>query len=188
MELLFLKLNILCREYSWCLVFGLLLLKNFQFLRCLIFCGIFVFYKVKYDMSRSRSFVVLIIILERASSVVNSQQQQQQQQVASPFPQQATFPGTPPSIITNFGTLGTVPSNYSMPILPDPTPSTNNSFQATNSLDNTVVQTPIPNTNQQITTYAGGFRSSATTMGFDLWSNNNATRKLRMGLLMANGY
>ena len=137
-------------------------------------------------MSRSRSFVVLIIILERASSVVNSQQQQQQ--VTSPFAKQATFPGTPPSIITTAGTMGTVPSNYSMPILPDPTPSTNNSFQKANSLENTSVQTPIPNTNQQITTYAGGFRSSATTMGFDLWSNNNATRKLRMGFLMANGY
>ena len=131
-----------------------------------------------------RKLVVLVIILARGSCEANSQRQQQQQATVSVPQSQSQFANSRmPSIITNFGTLGTLLPNYSNP---SPTPSTNNSLQSTKSFEST--QTTVLNTSPQATTSAGRFQTSATTKGFELWSNNNATRKLRIGLLMANGY
>ena len=129
-------------------------------------------------------FVALAIILARGSGVCLVNAQQQQVTVSVPNSQlQSTFFGMS-SIVTNIGTLGTLSPNSSSTYSNlSPTPSTNNSLQSTKSFEST--QTTVPNTNSQA---AGRFQTSVTTKGFELWSNNNATRKLRMGLLMSNGY
>ena len=129
-------------------------------------------------------FVALAIILARGNGVCLVNAQQQQVTVSVPNSQlQSTFFGMS-SIVTNIGTLGTLSPNSSPTYSnPSPSPSTNNLLQSTKSFEST--QTTVPNTNSQA---AGRFQTSATTKGFELWSNNNATRKLRMGLLMANGY
>ena len=132
-------------------------------------------------------FVALAIILAGGSGVCLVNAQQQQVTVSVPNSQlQSTFFGMS-SIVTNIGTLGTLSPNSSPTYSnPSPTPSTNNSLQSTKSFEST--QTTVPNTNSQAATSAGRFQTSATTQGFELWSNNNATRKLRIGLLMSNGY